>query len=259
MHLRKTLANIGRGLVVPLLLVATWEALSRWSPEFAYAFVPLGDIAASFLELVRSGELMEHVMASLSTALKGLLFGGAIGFAVGVLMAFFRPVDVLLNPLFQALRQVPNLALIPLIALWFGNTELSKLLVVSLSVFEVMVLNTYEGLHTVDRRLIEVGRAFTLSRAQIYRHILIPSALPSITTGIQHAVAFAWLATVGVELLFTVGPGLSVVMERAQMAARMDIVMVCLAFIAMLGYAIHHICQLATRRLLRWRHAAYGR
>lgn len=256
--LRSTIANVARGLVVPLLLIVLWEIMSRWSTQFAYAFVPVRDIAHSFLELVRSGELLMHIVASLATALRGLLFGGMAGCAIGVLMAFFRPVDLLLNPLFQALRQVPNLALIPLIVLWFGNTEFSKLLVVSLAVGEVMLLNTYEGLHNVDRKLIEVARAFTLNRAQIFRYILIPAALPSISVGIQHAVAFAWLATIGVELLFTVGPGLSVIMERAQMAARMDIVMVCLGFIALLGYAIHHVCQVLARRLLRWRQVAYG-
>jgi sulfonate transport system permease protein len=255
---RTTIGNVARGLVVPLLLVVLWETMSRWSAQFAYAFVPVRDIASSFLELVRSGELLMHIGASLATALRGLVFGTLAGCAIGVAMAFFRPVDLLLNPLFQALRQVPNLALIPLIVLWFGNTEFSKLLVVSMAVGEVMVLNTYEGLHNVDRRLIEVGRALTLSRAQIFRHILIPAALPSMSTGIQHAVAFAWLATVGVELLFTVGPGLSVIMERAQMAARMDIVIVCLVFIALLGYAIHHFCQLLARRLLRWRQVGYG-
>lgn len=246
------------GAVLPLLLLALWQWASIQGADYAFAFVPLQAIAAAFVELVQGGGLVANIGASLLTAVKGLLIGGAAGLALGLAMAFWRALGEFLNPLVQAMRQVPNLALIPLIGLWFGNTEFSKLLVVSLSVFEVIVLNTYEGLHRVDVRYLEVARALLLSRLTTFRRVLLPAALPSIATGLQHGVAFAWLSTVGVELLFTVGPGLSSVMERAQTAARMEVVIVCLVFIALLGYAMHQIVRWSTGRLLRWRHTAYS-
>jgi sulfonate transport system permease protein len=152
------------------------------------------------------------------------------------------------------LRQIPTLGLIPLIALWFGNTEFSKILLVSLATFEVMTLSTYEGLRGAEAKYIEVARVLTLSRWQLLKRILLPSAVPSITTGLMHAVAFSWLATVGVELLFTVGPGLSVIMERAQMALRMDTVIICIIFIGLLGLIMNQGCVWLSRRMLRWRH-----
>jgi sulfonate transport system permease protein len=246
-------------LALPALALLVWELLSRQGPSWAFAFVPLSDIADSFKELWLTDEPVVHIRATLWTALQGLAYGTAAGLLVGLLMAASRAADTLLNPLIQALRQVPNLALIPLVALWFGNSEFSKLLVVSLAVFEVMVLNTYEGLHQVDRRYLEVAQALMLSRWSLFRRVLLPAAVPSIVTGLQHAVAFAWLSTVGVELLFTVGPGLSTVMERAQMAARMDQVIVCLIFIAALGYGMHVAVRAAAARLLRWRPAAFHR
>lgn len=251
------LVSTAQALALPLVLLAAWELVSRQGPSWAFAFVPLSDIFHSFIELCRTDEPVVHIGASLMTALQGLVYGTAAGLAIGMAMSFSRTVETLLNPLIQALRQVPNLALIPLVALWFGNSEFSKLLVVSLSVFEVMVLNTHEGLNQVDKRFLDVARALTLSRWALFRRVQLPAAMPSIITGLQHAVAFAWLSTVGVELLFTVGPGLSTVMERAQMAARMDEVIVCLVFIAALGFAMHSAVKALSNRLLRWRHAAY--
>jgi sulfonate transport system permease protein len=247
-----------RGLAIPVAVLIVWQWLSQRGPEYAYIFVPLQDIGRSFVAAFGEEHLALQIAASLATALKGLLFGGLSGFALALLLSAVRPLDLLVSPLFNALRQIPIVALIPLIILWFGNTEASKVLVVSLSVFEVMTLNTYEGLHAADRRLIEVGHTLTLSRFAIFRHIRLPAALPAICVGMQHAIAFAWLATVAAELLFVIGPGLGTVMQRGQLGGRMDIVIVCLVFVALLGFAIHQASIAASRRLLRWRQAAYN-
>ena len=95
-------------------------------PNYAYAFIPLRDIALALRELIASGELLLHIVASLKTALTGLAIGAAVGFLLGAAMAFSRVVDFLIGPLYNALRQIPTLGLIPLIALWFGNSEFSK-------------------------------------------------------------------------------------------------------------------------------------
>lgn len=245
--------NTLRALVLPVVLLVLWQYMSGRGASYAYAFIPLQDVYRALRELIQSGELALHIGASVSTALKSLVIGGSVGFVVGTLMASSRFVEMLIGPLYHALRQVPTLGLIPLIALWFGNTEFSKILVVSLATFEVMTLNTYEGLRGVEKRYLEVGEVLTFGRWHLFTRILLPMALPSITTGLMHAVAFAWLATVGVELLFTVGPGLSVIMERAQLAQRMDTVIVCIAFIGLLGLVMNQFCVFLSRYLLRWR------
>lgn len=251
--LRVRVASILRGMLVPALLIGLWQYLSTLGPEYAYAFIPLRDIARALGELVASGEMSLHIAASLRTASSGLLCGGLVGIFLGAAMALSRVVEFSINPLFLALRQVPKLGLIPLIALWFGNTEFSKMLVVSLATFEVMTLSTYEGLRAAEAKYREVGRVLTFSRWQVLRHILLPSAVPAMVAGLMNAVAFSWLATVGVELLFTVGPGLSVIMERAQLALRMDAVIVCIAVIGLSGLVMNQCCVLVGRRILRWR------
>jgi len=242
-----------RALVLPIVLLAAWQYMSTRGPSYAYAFIPLQNIWHALLELLASGELGLHIRSSVETALQSLVIGGSIGFVLGTLMALSRMIEIAVGPIYHALRQVPTLGLIPLIALWFGNTEFSKILVVSIATFEVMTLNTYEGLRGVEKKYLEVGQVLTFGRWHLFTKILLPMALPSIITGLMHAVAFAWLATVGVELLFTVGPGLSVVMERAQLAQRMDTVIICIIFIGLLGLVMNQFCVLLSRRLLRWR------
>jgi sulfonate transport system permease protein len=244
-----------RGAVLPLILVAAWEYASRQGDSWTYAFVPLADIWRSFVELLGGGELALHLFASLMTALSGLAMGSIAGFLLGAAMALIRPVDALAGPMVHAMRQVPTMGFIPLIALWFGTGEFSIKLLVSLATFEVMTLNSYEGLKSVEPRYLELGRALVLTPVQRLRRILLPAAFASILTGLLQAVSFAWIATVGAELLFTVGPGLGVIMERAQLAARMDTVIVCLIFIGALGYSMNSLCVALGRRILRWRHS----
>lgn len=242
-----------RGMIVPLLLLWVWHWLSTLGPQYAYAFVPLEQLAASALSLIKSGELLLNIRASLWVAIQSLFIGGAIGLLLGILMAYWRWLDFALGPMYHTLRQIPTMGLIPLVGLWFGNTETAKLIIVSMATFEVMLLNSYEGLKRVELRYHELAASLTLSKPQLFRYVLLPAAMASIITGIFHAVAFAWLATVGVELLFTVGPGISVIMERAQLAERMDIVIICITTIGLLGLTMHQLCVWLANRLMAWR------
>ncbi len=242
-----------RGMVVPLLLLLLWHWLSTLGPQYAYAFVPLEHLVSSAAGLIGSGELLLNIRASLWVALQSLLLGGSTGLLLGILMAYWRWLDLALGPLYHTLRQIPTMGLIPLIGLWFGNSETAKLIIVSMATFEVMVLNSYEGLKRVEPKYRELAATLTLSKPQLFRYVLLPGATASIMTGVFHAVAFAWLATVGVELLFTVGPGISVIMERAQLAERMDIVIICITTIGLLGLAMNQLCVWLSRRLLAWR------
>jgi sulfonate transport system permease protein len=249
----KTLLLHFRGLAVPLVLALIWEILSRKDLAYASTFVSLGTILEGFMEVLSNGELLVNLGASLSTATTGLLIGGTLGISLGSLMGLSKRADQLIGPLFHSIRQVPLLGWIPLIGLWFGSGSLAKTLVVSLASFYPMVLNTYEGLRNIDGHHIEVGKVLAISRWQLFVHILLPGALPFVFTGLSHALAFSWISTVGSELLFTAGPGLGGLMQTAQMSARMEIVIVCVASIGITGLVMNYLFTLLSRRLLSWR------
>ncbi len=250
---RYRILQSGRGWLIPVALLLVWEVMSRQSAENAYAFASISQIYHGLLEIISTGELQQGVAASLQRAFLGLLIGGSIGFAVGAVMALWRVADVLIGPLYHMLRQVPLMGLVPLFSLWLGNGDPSKLLVVCLSAFYPMVLATYESLHQVEGKYKEVGDVYKLGRRKTFFKILLPAALPSIFTGISFALAFAWLATIGSEILFSAGAGLGNIMMNAQAASRMDILIILTALIGVLGYLMNLVIQRAGRYLFRWR------
>lgn len=242
-----------RGLLLPLLLVGLWEYASRQDAAGAYAFVPLSTIGQGLVELLSNGDLLVNLFASLARTSTGLLLGILFGVAIGVLMALVPVANRLIGPLFHSIRQVPMLGWIPLIAMWFGNGEFSKVLIVSLAAFYPMVLNTHEGFAHVDSRYREVGRVFALSRWQQFRNVLLPAALPSILTGVLQALAFAWVTAVGSELFLSSGAGLGNLMMTAEAGARMDVIVISVLSIGLLGYLMNQLLSRLSRHLLRWR------
>jgi sulfonate transport system permease protein len=242
-----------QALVVPALLLAAWHRASQQSDVNAYIFVSLQAIGDAVAELWQSGELWICVKASLQRTLSGLALGATLGIATGSLMAVSRWAERLIGPLYHALRQVPLLGLVPLLSLWFGTGDTAKLLMVVLAAFYPTVLNTFEGMRQISERQREVGAMLTLGRWQTFRLILLPASRPAIATGLSHAIAFAWLSSMGAELLLTAGAGLGSLLLIGQNAGRMELVIVAVALISLLGYAMNLGFGLAARRWLQLR------
>lgn len=243
----------GRGLVLPIVLIALWELMSRQGAAQAYAFVPLEAIGRGLRELMDSGELAISTFASLQRTCLGLAIGATVGVIIGGLMASSAVAERVFGPLYHILRQIPILGLIPLIALWFGSGEGAKLLVVSLAAFYPMTLNTFQGFTHVEKRYREVGSIFALSRTQQLTQVLLPSALPSIANGLLHALAFAWVSSVGSELFMSTGAGLGNLMMNAEAGSRMEVVIIGVLCIGLLGYAMNQLFSRLSNFLLRWR------
>jgi len=242
-----------RGWILPALLLGWWECNSHRDAAHAYAFVPLEQVVAALRELLANGDLWLNLKGSLVRASLGLAGGVVLGTGTGVLMAFSRLALTLINPLYQSIRQVPLLGLTPLIGLWLGNGEPAKVFIIALAAFYPMVLSTYEGLRHVDARYLEVGRVFGLSRIESFRRVLLPAALPSLFSGLQQAVPFAWIVAVAGELLFNVGAGLGNLMMVAETGARMDMIIVCVAGITVLGTVMSQLVSVLSAHVLRWR------
>lgn len=252
---RSAPARIAIGLIVPVLLLAWWQMQSQAGGARALAFAPIDSIGAAFVELAASGVLLNDALTTLSRAISGLVLGGALGIAVGVAMATSLIVDRLVGPLYHAIRQVPLLGWLPLIGLWLGNGDSAKLLIVSLAAFYPTVLNSYEGIAHVEKRYVEVGRVYGFSPFQRFRLILLPAALSLILTGVTQALAFAWIATIGTEILLGSGSGLGATMGLAQAQQRMDVILVTIIVTALLGFTVNHLFARLRGHLLRWQGA----
>lgn len=245
--------RLALGLIVPLALFALWDHQARNGGANAFAFVSAAQVGGALRELLHSGDLALAYGSSLKNAFGGLFWGSLAGLLTGAAMALVRPVDWALTPIYHSFRQVPLLGWLPLIGLWFGSGDLSKLIVIGLSAFYPAVLYTYEGLKGVEARMLEVGQLYRLTAWQTFWTIRWPSALPSIFTGLLQSLAFAWIATIGVELLFPSGFGLGTVMQHGQLQARLDIVVVCIVVVGLTGFLINLLVSRLSRHALRWR------
>jgi sulfonate transport system permease protein len=240
------------GLVVPAIALTWWQVQASQGGANAIAFAPLQSIGAAAWDLTANGTLVSDMIATLSRSLTGLAIGGTLGIAVGVAMAIWGPLDRLLGPLLDAIRQVPLIGWLPLFGLWFGTGQGSELIIVSISAFFPTMLNSYEGVAHVENRYLEVGRIYGFTPWQRFRLILLPAAMPLILTGLTQALAFAWITSIATEILLGVGGGLGVTMQLAQTQQRLDIILVAIIATAMLGFAINQLFRAARAHLLRW-------
>lgn len=185
--------------IVPLVLLVLWQASAQWG-WLSNRILPAPlDVAKSAVALARSGELWTHVAVSTWRALLGFVIGGSLGLALGLLTGTFRTAETLLDTTLQMVRNIPVLALIPLVILWFGIDESAKLFLVSLGVFFPIYLNTYHGIRSVDPALVEMARSYGLSRAQLYREVILPGALPQILVGVRFSLGLMWVTLIVAE------------------------------------------------------------
>ncbi|HBK46022.1 MAG TPA: taurine ABC transporter permease, partial [Xanthomonadaceae bacterium] len=159
----------------------------------------------------------------------------------------------LFGPSLHALRQVSLFAWVPLIMVWFGLGETSKVVFVAIAAFFPVLLNSAEGVAGIAREHLEVARVATFSRTQTFFRLILPSAMPSILTGVHLALVGAWGATLGAEYLMTSGPGIGTLLIDGQETSAMDVTLVGMLLAGLVGFGLHLAATRAEARLLRWR------
>ena len=170
--------------------------------------------------LLRSGELWQHVSVSAARALSGLAIGGSLGLMLGLLTGTFRSAETLLDSTLQMVRNIPPLALIPLVILWFGIDESAKLFLVAIGVFFPIYLNTFHGIRSVDTGLVEMARSYGLSGFALYRQVILPGALPSILVGLRFSLGLMWVLLIVAETV-SAQSGIGYMPARCWMAPEM--------------------------------------
>jgi sulfonate transport system permease protein len=240
-----------QGLVVPGVLLVAWEALSRtgvlppnWMPAPTTIVVALGD-------MVVRGELVRHVGSTLGRVLTGFFIGASAGTVMGVLTGHYRPVRSLLDPLLQALRNIPSMAWAPLFLLWFGIDESAKVALIAVGVFFPVYLNTLGGILHIDPRLVEVGLVFELRGAALIRRVLLPAMLPAWFIGLRGGLALGWMFVVAAEILGA-SRGLGFLMVDGQMTSRPEIIVASIVLFAVMGKITDAALQFVGRRKLAY-------
>lgn len=240
-----------RGLVVPLLILALWQiTVNREVYSRGQLPSPL-DVLAAGQELQNIGVLVPNVMASVQRVGIGWGIGAFVAIAIGLLVGFSRSAEAYLSPTIQAFRAVPSLAWVPLFVLWLGIGETPKLLLIAVGAFFPVYTNVVAGVRQIDRKLVEVGRAYGLRGWSLTQEILFPAALPALFTGLRLGLAQAWLFLVAAELI-AASRGLGFLLTDAQNTGRADIILLSIALLALIGKGTDWLLARGERRFLRW-------
>lgn len=237
--------------LVPIILLLLWQiAASAGWLSTRVAPSPAAVLEAGWT-LVQTGELFRHLWASFVRALTGFLIGGIIGLAFGLLNGGFGIFERLFDTSIQMIRNVPHLAMIPLVILWFGIDEGGKLFLVALGTLFPIYLNTFHGIRSVDAGLVEMGRSYGLSNWQLFRQVILPGAMPSILVGVRYALGFMWLTLIVAETISATS-GIGYMAMTAREFMQTDIVVLAILLYAVLGKLADTAARWLERRLLRW-------
>ena len=240
--------------LLPALLLLAWQAVSTWQllPEQYLRNIssPWAVVQAGW-GLLTSGELWGHLGISAARAAAGLLVGGVVGLTLGVATGLSPLLRTLLDTTLQMLRNIPHLALIPLVILWFGIDESAKVFLVALGTFFPIYLNTFHGIRNVDASLIEMAQSYGLKGSRLFKEVILPGALPSVLVGLRFSLGIMWLTLIVAETI-SASSGIGYLAMHAREFFQADVIIFTILVYAALGFVADWIARQVEKRLLRW-------
>jgi sulfonate transport system permease protein len=239
------------GLLLPATLAAAWEFIVRMGWASGRLAPPPSVIFATFVDLARTGELQRNTLVTLGRVAAGFGIGAGVATIVGAATGYSPLLRRLLDPSLQALRAIPSIAWVPLFILWLGIFEASKVTLIAIGVFFPVYLGLMGAIQSVDRKLVEVGRAFRLSDVEMVRRILLPAVLPAYVISLRSGLGLGWMFVVAAELMGA-SSGLGyLLIDGQELGKPAEIVAAIVAF-AIVGKASDWLIALVAAPFLRW-------
>jgi len=242
-------------LVAPALLLGLWEAFSRAGRLDPIFWPPPSEIWPAFWHLVRNEDLLGDIRISLFRILAGFVLGSIPAVALGLAMGMFWPVRVVMMPVATAIYAIPKIAILPLIIIAFGIGETSKVVIVALSIFFLVALNTMAGVVAIDRAYRDVARNLGAGPVAHFWTVALPGALPSIFTGLRLGLGFALIVIVGTEFL-SPGRGIGYLIWESYQTLRIERMYVGLIVTGLMGWLLSLAMEALERLVLPWHTSA---
>jgi sulfonate transport system permease protein len=242
------------GLALPVTAAALWELIVREGWCSGRLVPPPSVIFNTFVELAQAGELQRHVMVTVLRVAAGFGIGVVAGTLAGAITGYSSLLRRLLDPTLQALRAIPSIAWVPLFVLWFGIFEGSKITLIAIGVFFPVYLGVMGAILSVDRKLVEVGRAFRLSDAAMVRRILLPAVMPAYVISLRSGLGLGWMFVVAAELLGA-SEGLGYLLIDGQQLGKPAQIVAAIVAFAIIGKTTDWIIAAAATPFLRWEDA----
>ncbi|MBD1997841.1 aliphatic sulfonate ABC transporter permease SsuC [Oculatella sp. FACHB-28] len=253
MHRRLPKVVIGQltPWILPITLLILWQILVQIGWLSTKVLPAPSDVVIAGGRLALTGELSRNLIISTVRAIIGFLIGGSIGFGLGLLNGIARPAEKVLDTSVQMIRNIPHLALIPLVILWFGIGEEAKIFLVALGVFFPIYLNTFHGVRSVDPELIEMAKSYGLQGWSLFRKVIFPGALSSILVGVRYALGIMWLTLIVAETI-TLDSGIGYMAMNAREFMQTDVVVLSILMYAILGKLADVATRAVEKKWLKW-------
>ena len=241
--------------LLPLALLVVWQVATDQAWVDANILVSPCTVLLTAVGGLGDGTLLGGMALSLSRTLGGLLLGGGLGFALGLLLGLSSFSERLLGPSLAAIRQIAIFAWVPLLTAWFGLGEAAKYVFVALAAFFPLFIATQRSVANLSPHLDEAARVLRLNLRQRLRRLILPGAAPGIFAGLRLSLIYAWLGTIGAEYFMPSNGGIGSQMIGAQQLLRMDLIMAGMLLVGLTGALLNLLGQLLETRATRWRHA----
>jgi len=237
--------------LVPALILLLWQGGVGLDVIRANILPAPDAVVQAGWRLARSGELWRGIEVSTWRAFAGFAIGGGIGFALGMVNGASSLSETLTDSTLQMVRNIPHLALIPLVILWFGIDEAAKVFLVALGVFFPIYVNTLHGVRSVDPHLLEMARAYGMTQHAVFRRVVLPGALPSILVGLRYGLGIMWLTLIVAETI-SASSGIGYMAMNAREFMQVDVVVFAILLYAALGKLADSAARLLERTTLAW-------
>jgi sulfonate transport system permease protein len=245
-----------KGLIVPVILLVLWEMLVRLEIVPPNLLPSPTVVLQTILDMARSGHLVRHMGTTLYRVTLGFLIGTLAATVLGALTGYSRNAHAYLDPLLQALRNIPSIAWVPLFILWLGIHESSKVTLIAVGCFFPIYLNLMSGIQGVDCKLVEVGNIYRLNKIQLVYRVFFPATLPAYLIGLRSGLCLGWMFVVAAELMGA-SQGLGFLLVDGQTTGRPAVIIASIVLFAILGKLTDSGLAIANKRLLHWQNV-YG-
>jgi ABC-type nitrate/sulfonate/bicarbonate transport system, permease component len=238
--------------MVPLLIIIIWE-ISGWKKLINVSVLPMpSTIWQTILDMLQSGELLKHIGVSLLRVMEGYIIGSFLGVLIGILMGLVRKLNKAFALIVEVLRPIPVIAWVPVLILWLGIGEISKVTVIAIGTFWPVLLNTIHGIKATDRKCLEVAEILEKRKSTVLAKIILPSALPAIFTGFRIGLGNAWACVIGAELI-AAASGVGYLISYAREVSQPDVMFVGVFSIGIIGLLIDIVIKKIEAATFKWK------
>lgn len=248
---KKTLTDGFIFFLLPVMLIFLWQWASSQGRMSELILPAPGKIVANLIDQIKTGQLQQDILSSVLAVGKGFVIGSVLGIFFGILMGIIPKVNLFFSLVFDGIRQVPGIAYFPLIILWFGIGDLSKVVLVALGAFFPVLMNTLDGVRNTDKKYLDLVRMYKVNKFDMLRGIYLPSALPFVCTGLKLGAGTAWASVVVAEICGA-SSGLGYRIATSQQLMKSDVMIVDIFVIGVLGWLVNQILDKALSRVAKW-------